>query len=162
MEIVYFIMQTLYIVQVYGVKLFIIHQLFKMQIVSNFCCIFDKSRTQLLHLIRQGERKKKEKWECLGRNEAEEGVQEGGWLCITESSPDCGSVFPALHTQQQRLGAHPPHLMFVYQMCFSPVSSTFPLFLCHSSMFASALSRLSLLCVRSITVSAFTVVSSLI
>jgi len=31
---------------VYGVKLFIIHQLFEMQIVSKCCCIFDKSRTQ--------------------------------------------------------------------------------------------------------------------
>lgn len=61
-----------------------------------------------------------------------------------ESSPDCGSVFPALHTQQQRLKAHPPHLMFVYQTCFSRVSSAYPLFLCHSSIFASALSRLSL------------------
>lgn len=71
-----------------------------------------------------------------------------------ESSLDCGFVFPALHTQQQRHRAHPPHRMFIYQT----VSSAF---LCHSSILASALSRLPLLCVRNITLSAFTAVSDL-
>lgn len=133
-----------------------------MQIVSNICCIFDKSRKQLLHLIRQGEKKKKGKV-GVSRKEWGRGRGVGRRLAMhhCESSPDCGSVFPALHTQQQRLRAHPPHLMFVYQTCFSPVSSACPLFLCHSSLFASALSRLSLLCVRRITFSAFTVVSFL-
>lgn len=71
-----------------------------------------KEKKKRDYCIQQG--RKKEKWECLGRNEAEEGVQEGGWHCITVEEARTAALFsqPFSRSSQRHIRVHPPCLVF--------------------------------------------------